>query len=106
MIREDELREAIAECEGERSPRANTCLKLMAFYYLLDRYTQEEDAPAMLASQYENLVDRYGDDAFSEAISGKPAAAVWPIMVELMMTLEVLQRPIYESVLRRLAEIK
>jgi hypothetical protein len=28
MIRLDDLREAIAECEGEREPKADTCIKL------------------------------------------------------------------------------
>ena len=32
MITEQDLQEAIAECQGERHPNANTCMKLAAFY--------------------------------------------------------------------------
>ena len=32
MITEKDLQEAIAECEGQRNPNANTCIKLAAFY--------------------------------------------------------------------------
>ena len=32
MITEKDLQEAIAECQGERNPNANTCIKLAAFY--------------------------------------------------------------------------
>ena len=32
MITEKDLQEAIAECQGERSPNASTCIKLAAFY--------------------------------------------------------------------------
>ena len=31
MITERDLQEAIAECNGERNPNANTCIKLAAF---------------------------------------------------------------------------
>lgn len=32
MITLHDLEEAIAECQGERNPNANTCIKLAAFY--------------------------------------------------------------------------
>lgn len=32
MITEQDLQAAIAECQGERNPNANTCIKLAAFY--------------------------------------------------------------------------
>ena len=32
MIREEDLQEAIAECQGQRNPNANTAIKLAAFY--------------------------------------------------------------------------
>ena len=37
MITEHDLKEAIAECEGQRSPTANTCLKLAAYYTIKDK---------------------------------------------------------------------
>ena len=43
MIREDDLRDAIAECEGIRNPTASTCIKLASYYALLDRKAKTED---------------------------------------------------------------
>ena len=36
MITEQDLLSAIAECQGERNPNANTCIKLAAYYTILD----------------------------------------------------------------------
>ena len=36
MITLDDLEAAIAECEGERNPNANTCIKLAAYYTILN----------------------------------------------------------------------
>ena len=41
MITENDLQEAIAECEGVRNPTANTCLKLAAFYTIKDKLYPE-----------------------------------------------------------------
>lgn len=32
MIKLEDLEEAIAECQGQRNPNADTCIKLAAFY--------------------------------------------------------------------------
>ena len=32
VIREDDVREAIAEMQGQKNPNANTCIKLAAYY--------------------------------------------------------------------------
>jgi hypothetical protein len=46
MITEKDLKEAIAECEGERNPNANTCIKLAAFYTILDNmYGEKTEIP-------------------------------------------------------------
>ena len=41
MIKEQELLEAIAECQGQRKPNASTCLKLASYYTILDHITGE-----------------------------------------------------------------
>ena len=44
MITEKDLQEAIAECEGQRNPNANTCVKLAAFYIIKDHlFPQQEE---------------------------------------------------------------
>ena len=42
MITEEELQEAIAECQGQRNPNANTCLKLASYLTILDHQKAEE----------------------------------------------------------------
>ncbi len=43
MITEKDLQEAIAECKGTRNPNASTCIKLAAYYTILDNlYPKEE----------------------------------------------------------------
>ena len=40
MITEQDLLEAIAECQGQRNPNANTCIKLAAYYIILELRVQ------------------------------------------------------------------
>ena len=42
MITERDLLEAIAECEGTPKPNANTCVKLAAYYTILNNMRGEE----------------------------------------------------------------
>ena len=47
MITEKDLQEAIAECQGQRNPNANTCIKLAAYLTIQKEMfgTQEELIP-------------------------------------------------------------
>ena len=45
MITEQDLREAIAECQGQRNPNANTCIKLAAYYTILQNMTEKKPDP-------------------------------------------------------------
>ena len=47
LIREQDLREAIAECQGKRNPDANTCIKLAAYFTILQNmYPEQKTEPA------------------------------------------------------------
>ena len=48
MITEKDLQEAIAECQGQRNPNANTCIKLAAFYTIRRELFGEEKDAGML----------------------------------------------------------
>lgn len=116
MITEKDLIEAIAECQGERNPNANTCIKLAAFYTIKNELfgkteqlkPTEEPSPvgysyaAPPAEPVETTIDYYSDTDFSRAIDGRPAAEIWPIMDDLMNTLQMLQPRIYDAVMRNL----
>ena len=108
MITVDDLRAAIAECQGERNPTANTCMKLAAYYTIL-RELEPERAPY----SYDNApvlppvksVGYLSDTAFGRAVKGKDEAAVWALLDELIVTLEAIQPRLYDGFMRRLSEI-
>lgn len=101
MITEHDLREAIAECEGQRNPTASTCIKLAAFYTILEKmYPEEirEHEPVF----YSRAAGYTSDTEFGRLISGMPEADYLPIVDELMSTLQILNPRLYASVIRKL----
>ena len=112
MITEKDLQEAIAECQGERNPNANTCIKLAAFYTIRNELfgkNEQFEVPSYSyaespAEPVENTIDYLSDTEFSQAIDGRAPADVWPIIDELMTTLQVLMPKLYDKVIARLRE--
>lgn len=115
MITEHDLIEAIAECQGERNPNANTCIKLAAFYTIRNemfgKTEQLERADYAQSYSYaespepvDTHIDYTSDTEFSRAINGRQPGDIWPIMDELMSTIEVLVPRLYNGVMRRLQE--
>ena len=108
MIRADDLRAAIAECQGERNPNAHTCMKLAAYYTILREIEPDEKPDYSYGSSpvkpQHDTVEYSSDTEFSAAIKGKNGAFAWSVMDELMSTLKVIQPGLYASVLRRLRE--
>lgn len=104
------MEEAIAECQGQRNPTANTCLKLAAFYTIRKELfgTEERNIPMYsYAPEPESVetLERYGDSEFLEAIQGKAISDVMPIMDELMESMRILQPRIYDSVMRKVMSL-
>ena len=115
MITEQDLQEAIAECEGQRNPTANTCIKLAAFYTIKQHLFPDEkpsysfaDSPPSMKSEdtgnVSDLVNYESDSEFSQAIYGLPSDVAWSIMDELMSTLAVINPKLYNSIMRKVAE--
>jgi hypothetical protein len=107
LITENDLMEAIAECQGTRSPNANTCIKLAAYYIILDHMKQTEEKPTYsFAMPPNNAADitYYGDSDFAQKIYGMPIDKVLSIIDELMDTLSVLNPSLYNGVMRKLSE--
>lgn len=99
MITEQELREAIAECQGQRNPNAQTCIKLAAYYTILEntiKQTEEYSFSKPPEIEYTNNTE------FAEAIKGKEPAEVWEKIDELLEALEVLNPRLYKSFIRKL----
>ena len=111
MITEHDLVEAIAECQGERNPNANTCIKLAAFYTirneLFGKSEQFERAKNAQSYSYasesvETVINYESGTEFSEAINGRSSNEVLAIMDELMDTVKVLMPRLYDGVMRKL----
>lgn len=113
MITERDLMEAIAECQGERNPNANTCIKLAAFYTIRnelfgkpEQVERAEDAhsysyAAAPVDTAETIHYDSGTD-FSQAIDGRNPDEVWPIIDEAMSAVQVLMPRLYAKVMRDL----
>lgn len=100
MIKEQELLDAIAECQGQRNPNANTCIKLASYYIIQDHLKQEEPMP-----QYSFASEQAAYDSgteFSDRIKDMDMNDVLTVMDELMSTLYIVNPRLYESVMRKL----
>ena len=108
MITEHDLRASIAECQGERSPNANTCIKMAAYYTLLNNLYPEREqysyAPPAVVDVRTNDIDYQSETAFGQLINGKPADKVWRVMDELMTVIQAIKPNLYDGVLRKLSE--
>lgn len=108
MITEKDLQNAIAECQGERHPNANTCIKLAAYFTIYDHLypkkaeLTEEIPQTIFQTVEEGIIDDYGDTDFYRTIKGRKAADVWAVMNELMETIQVINPRLYDGVMRQL----
>lgn len=120
MITVADLDAAIAECQGERNPNANTCIKLAAFYTIKkemysEKQSQDEHvtlpsysyatAPipeTQLRYSGQDMVGEYGDSEFLQAIKNKNSADTWAVVDELMDTLMMVNRRVYDGVMRKI----
>lgn len=116
MITEHDLQEAIAECEGQRNPTANTCMKLAAFYAIKDKMYPDPDTEVRsepesvyysraMGPVLDGKVEDASDTEFGRVIAGMNVKNLIPIMDELMSTLQVVSPRIYAGVMRKLSEV-
>ena len=113
MITEQDLREAIAECEGTPKPTANTYIKLAAFYTIRDHlYPKVEKQKSLelpvaysgaAAPESKGITYDSGSE-FSDVIHGLDPDRVFPVIDELMDTLSVINPRLYNGVMRRFTE--
>lgn len=110
MIRENDVREAIAEMQGQKNPNAQTCIKLAAYYTILDHIIGKdtEPIPTQAYSQMssysagESAIEYEGESDFAKAINGRNPDDVWPIIDELMTTIQVIHPRLYTGVMAKL----
>lgn len=108
MITERDLEDAIAECQGQRNPNANTCIKLAAFYTIRQHlYPPAEDRqPEAVGYSYAGppSISFDGESEFAEAINGLEQKKALEIIEEAMEAISVLQPRLYDSILRKLRD--
>lgn len=112
MITEKDLQEAIAECQGQRNPNANTAIKLAAFLTIqkelfgASTYSYAPPPKTQLETsgepQEREFVGDYGDSEFLQAVSGRESSETWHIMDELMETLKIVMPKLYDGVMRQI----
>lgn len=98
MITEQDLIDAIAECQGERHPNANTCIKLAAYYTIRDAmYGMPTYSRAAAPA-----VNYSGESEFARAINGMEPDRAWAVMDEMMDTIRVIMPRLYDAVMQKL----
>ena len=112
MLDKAEIRKEIARLEYEESSYPNYA-KLADLYVIRDKMQEEErDDGGKYASYYSGApapvtaepatVGEYGDSEFLLAVAGKDPAKAWTVVDELMDTLSLVNRKVYDSMLRKI----
>lgn len=108
MITEQDLKEAIAECQGVRNPDANTCIKLAAFLTIQKEMFGDPQEPQRYSfasapmEQIETVIEYESDTDFSRAIHGREAWEIWEIVDEAISAIQVLNPQLYKSIMRKI----
>lgn len=107
MITEKDLLEAIAECQGQRNPNANTCIKLAAYYTILQNITgntkqETNEGYSYAGPTTSSIIDYNGESEFLQLTNGRSQDEVLPVIDELMTTLQIINPRLYKSVIRKL----
>lgn len=115
MITEQDLQEAIAECQGVRNPTASTCIKLAAFLTIKEHLFGDRSDETRLsalnysfasdpAEQVEKTIEYLSDTEFSAAINGRRSGDIWPVVDELMSVLQATNPRLYAGVMRKIED--
>lgn len=117
MITEQDLQAAIAECQGERNPNANTCIKLAAFYTIKqhlfpeDKKEKQEERNLSPENQYSYApppdqkpyeISLNSDTEFARMIEGRDPEEIMPLMDEAMSLLQVVYPKCYDAIMNKL----
>ena len=108
MITQHDLDTAIAECQGKQNPDSKTCIMLAAFYTIKremfgDGEKIQHPTQSFAPAPIRNTVEINSDSEFARAIDGRDLDEVFPIIDELMETLQLIQPRLYDAVMMKLA---
>ena len=117
MITEQDLQAAIAECQGERNPNANTCIKLASYLTIREHMFPQKGeelrllpetrgysyAPEPEEPPEDPVVDYQSDTEFGRLIYGKKVREILPVIDELVSEAVMATNPrLYNAFIRRL----
>ena len=102
MISEQDLNEAIAECQGVRNPDAHTARTLAACYVILD-HMKDKQAEKQSATRIQPQMSYDSRSEFMDIIKDRPYEEFMPVIDELLETLKVLNPRLYAATLRKLS---
>ena len=96
LITRKDLLEAIEKCQGQKNPNANTCIKLAAYYTILD-HTPEESGYSY-ASQPSN-------SEFMRIIKSKKVDDVILAIDDMMEELQTVAPKLYYETMERVSNL-
>lgn len=104
MITEQDLQEAIAECQGQRNPDSSTCIKLAAFYTIKNELFGNPDKFTAPSYSYapppnDNIVSYTSGSEFSTVIQGRRVNDVFTSIDRMMRELKLLEPKMYYAIL-------
>lgn len=105
MINESDLKRAIADCQGESNPNVNTCIRLAAYYTILNNIKRNSRPLNRYASEPVEKVSYYSDSEFSEAITGANMNDVLSVIDELMECVRTMMPKLYNATIERLRRL-
>ena len=115
MITKHDLQEAILECLGKRNPDAGTCIKLAAFYTIMDHLFPDATkmiepqpmysfSPGPVVEGDPAMIDYQSGTEFSRLIDGRDPAGIWPVVDDLVTAVQALHPRLYNSFIDQLQE--
>lgn len=102
MITVQDLEMAIAECQGQRNPNANTCIKLAAYYTILRHMQGDEPKEQFPVYSFAAQATLNSDTEFAQRVNTSDLQKVLEVIDDLMTALAVLNPKLYDSVMRKL----
>lgn len=104
MIVRADIEKAIEDCQGEKNPDANTCLKLAAYYIILDHVGAYSRSLSQMsfASEPVETVRYRSNSEFSDVIQGMDLHEVIAVMDDLMEAVQGLVPRLYTATIDKL----
>lgn len=95
LITRKDLLEAIEKCQGQKNPNANTCIKLAAYYTILNNMSEDEPGYSFSEPPSE----------FASIARTKNQGDVMRLMDDLMEELQGVAPKLYYETMERLHKI-